>query len=64
MLVGEQPGDREDITGRRSFGPAGRILDEALAAAGIERDKVYLADFGQAQGGLAADLRVASRLLD
>jgi uracil-DNA glycosylase family 4 len=61
MLVGEQPGDLEDSTGRRSFGPAGRIPDEALAAAGTERDKVYLANFGQAQGALAADPRVASR---
>ena len=42
MLVGEQPGDREDIVGRPFVGPAGRILDEALAAAGIERDEVYL----------------------
>jgi uracil-DNA glycosylase len=33
MRVGEQPGDREDITGGRSFGPVGHILDEALAAA-------------------------------
>jgi uracil-DNA glycosylase len=42
MLVGEQPGDREDLAGRPFVGPAGRLLDEALAAAGIERDRVYL----------------------
>ncbi len=42
MLVGEQPGDREDITGRPFVGPAGRLLDEALAAAGIERASVYV----------------------
>jgi DNA polymerase len=42
MLVGEQPGDREDIEGRPFVGPAGRILDEALAAAGIDRDATYV----------------------
>jgi DNA polymerase len=42
MLVGEQPGDREDLTGRPFVGPAGRVLDEALAAAGIEREQVFL----------------------
>src|SRR5882762_9770378 len=42
MMVGEQPGDREDIEGRPFVGPAGRILDEALAAAGIPRANVYL----------------------
>jgi len=42
MLVGEQPGDREDLTGRPFVGPAGRVLDEALAAAGIERDRIFL----------------------
>jgi uracil-DNA glycosylase len=42
MLVGEQPGDREDIEGEPFVGPAGRVLDEALAAAGIERGDVYL----------------------
>lgn len=34
MLAGEQPGDREDIAGHRFVGPAGRLLDEALEAAG------------------------------
>jgi DNA polymerase len=42
MLVGEQPGDREDIEGRPFVGPAGRILDEALEQAGISRRDVYL----------------------
>jgi len=42
MLVGEQPGDQEDLAGRPFVGPAGRILDEALAAAGIDRAKTYV----------------------
>ncbi|WP_214466023.1 UdgX family uracil-DNA binding protein [Microbacterium flavescens] len=42
MLVGEQPGDREDRTGEPFVGPAGRVLDEALRTAGIERDQVYV----------------------
>jgi DNA polymerase len=42
MLVGEQPGDQEDRAGEPFIGPAGRVLDEALEAAGIPRDDVYL----------------------
>ncbi|OBC10541.1 uracil-DNA glycosylase [Mycobacterium sp. 852013-50091_SCH5140682] len=42
MLVGEQPGDREDLDGRPFVGPAGRILDDALLAADITRKQVYL----------------------
>ena len=42
VLVGEQPGDREDLEGRPFVGPAGRLLDEALAEAGIERADAYL----------------------
>jgi len=42
MLVGEQPGDREDIEGKPFVGPAGRVLDEALRAAGIDRTQVYI----------------------
>jgi DNA polymerase len=42
MLVGEQPGDQEDVTGRPFVGPAGRILDQALAAAGIDRSEVFV----------------------
>jgi DNA polymerase len=42
MLVGEQPGDREDIEGRPFVGPAGRLLDDALTEAGIDRGDVYV----------------------
>src|SRR5438876_3441412 len=42
MFVGEQPGDKEDLAGHPFVGPAGRVLDEALAAAGIERSGVYI----------------------
>lgn len=42
MLVGEQPGDREDLEGEPFVGPAGRILDEALASAGIDREQVFI----------------------
>lgn len=42
MLVGEQPGDQEDREGHPFVGPAGRLLNEALAQAGIDRDDVYV----------------------
>ena len=42
MLVGEQPGDEEDLKGRPFVGPAGKVLDRALAAAGVERNGVYV----------------------
>ncbi|HEU5403220.1 MAG TPA: UdgX family uracil-DNA binding protein [Terriglobales bacterium] len=42
LFVGEQPGDKEDLTGRPFVGPAGAVLDKALAAAGIDRSKVYV----------------------
>ena len=42
MLVGEQPGDREDIEGHPFVGPAGKLLDRALDDAGIDRDDVYV----------------------
>jgi len=42
MLVGEQPGDAEDRAGHPFIGPAGRILDAALADAGIDRDATYV----------------------
>ena len=42
MLIGEQPGDREDIEAHPFVGPAGRILDEALDKAGIERADAYV----------------------
>ncbi|MFK8250700.1 UdgX family uracil-DNA binding protein [Ancylobacter terrae] len=41
-LVGEQPGDQEDIEGRPFVGPAGQLLMKALAEAGLERDRLYL----------------------
>jgi uracil-DNA glycosylase len=42
MMVGEQPGDREDVAGEPFVGPAGKLLDRALADAGIDRAQVYL----------------------
>ena len=41
-MVGEQPGDREDLEGRPFVGPAGRVLDKALEEVGIDRDLVYV----------------------
>src|SRR6266480_5246079 len=42
MLVGEQPGDSEDVAGRPFVGPAGKIMDRALTEAGIDRKEVYV----------------------
>ena len=42
LFVGEQPGDQEDRQGEPFVGPAGALLDKALADAGIPRDQVYL----------------------
>jgi DNA polymerase len=42
MFVGEQPGDKEDLAGRPFVGPAGRLLDAALADAGIPRDETFV----------------------
>jgi DNA polymerase len=42
MLLGEQPGDQEDVAGKPFIGPAGKILDRALAEAGINRKEVYV----------------------
>ena len=42
MMVGEQPGDEEDIKGHPFVGPAGRLLDKALVEAGIDRETVYM----------------------
>jgi DNA polymerase len=42
FLVGEQPGDVEDVEGEPFVGPAGRLLDRALSDSGIDRDQVYL----------------------
>jgi uracil-DNA glycosylase family protein len=42
MLVGEQPGDKEDLAGHPFVGPAGRLLDQALEEAGIDRSQTYV----------------------
>jgi uracil-DNA glycosylase family protein len=42
MMVGEQPGDQEDLAGRPFVGPAGRMLDRAIAEAGIDRSTVFV----------------------
>lgn len=42
MLVGEQPGDQEDIAGKPFIGPAGQLLDRALKSAGLDRESVYV----------------------
>ncbi len=42
MFVGEQPGDQEDLEGKPFVGPAGKLFDEALAEAGIDRDETYV----------------------
>jgi DNA polymerase len=42
MLLGEQPGDQEDLAGKPFVGPAGKLLDRALEEAGIKRDEVYV----------------------
>jgi uracil-DNA glycosylase len=57
VLVGEQPGDQEDRTGRPFVGPAGRILDSALDDAGIDRSRTYVTNavkhfkFERVEGG-------------
>lgn len=42
LFVGEQPGDKEDLAGRPFVGPAGRIFDDALSEAGIERNRIFV----------------------
>ena len=42
MMVGEQPGDQEDVMGRPFVGPAGKILDEALSQVGLVRSQIYV----------------------
>jgi len=42
MMIGEQPGDREDLEGRPFVGPAGKLLDRCLQEAGIDRTEVYI----------------------
>ena len=41
-MIGEQPGDQEDLAGRPFVGPAGKLLDKALGEAEIDRDEVYV----------------------
>ncbi|MBB3750796.1 DNA polymerase [Mycolicibacterium sp. BK634] len=68
MLVGEQPGDQEDRRGMPFVGPAGRLLDKALAQAGIDRSTVYLTNavkhfkFVQAERGGRRIHKAPSRL--
>jgi uracil-DNA glycosylase len=61
MMIGEQPGDREDIDGHPFVGPAGKLLDRALAEAGIERSKVYITNvvkhFNSIQRAIANSLK-------
>ena len=42
MFIGEQPGNEEDLTGKPFVGPAGKLFDNALAAAGIDRSQTYV----------------------
>jgi len=42
MMIGEQPGNDEDLAGRPFVGPAGKLLDRALAEAGLDRDEIYI----------------------
>jgi DNA polymerase len=42
MFVGEQPGDEEDLTGKPFVGPAGKVFDQAMAVAGIDRAEAYV----------------------
>lgn len=42
MIIGEQPGDMEDITGRPFIGPAGKLLDDALIEAELNRSEIYV----------------------
>jgi DNA polymerase len=42
IMIGEMPGDQEDLQGHPFVGPAGRLLDEAIADAGLDRDEVYI----------------------
>ena len=47
MFVGEQPGNDEDLTGRPFVGPAGRVLDRAIADAGLDRVKIFVTNSAQ-----------------
>lgn len=62
MLVGEQPGDQEDRQGRPFVGPAGRVLDQALADAGIDRGQAFVTNavkhFRWTPGGRGGKVRI------
>jgi uracil-DNA glycosylase len=67
MLVGEQPGDREDRQGHPFVGPAGRELDKALEAAGIDRADAYVTDDEARRAErerFTEDLRVVAQVLE
>jgi uracil-DNA glycosylase len=51
MIVGEQPGDKEDLMGEPFVGPAGRVLDQALQDAGIKRNSAFLTNANAAKSG-------------
>jgi len=53
MLVGEQPGDKEDLAGKPFIGPAGRILDSALKDAGIAREDTFVTNAAARSGSNA-----------
>ncbi|RYZ44075.1 MAG: DUF4130 domain-containing protein [Myxococcaceae bacterium] len=55
MIVGEQPGDREDLEGRPFIGPAGQLLDTVLAAVGLEREQLYLTNAVKHFGWVAGE---------
>jgi DNA polymerase len=68
MLVGEQPGDKEDLAGKPFVGPAGKLLDRALADAGIPRDQTFVTNavkhFKFEPRGQAPAAQEAERLRD
>src|SRR3546814_2849132 len=49
LLVGEQPGDQEDLAGEPFVGPAGRLLDDAMEAAGLARERTYVTKAGRSE---------------
>jgi uracil-DNA glycosylase len=55
MLVGEQPGDQEDIAGKPFVGPTGKLLDQCLVEAGIERKQTYVTNIVTLQVGAAGE---------
>lgn len=62
MLVGEQPGDREDLAGSPFVGPAGQLLDKALAESGLDREGAYVTNvvkhFKWKRGGRSGKVRL------